>query len=105
MPWVPELFTAPALRRILDQRPGDALAAVPYFDGLMADDPEPLVESFAGGPEVHDPVRGRIKGATAAPSGPHRPRVQGVRGRDQRVAPDRLVRLGPPRYLLPPLPR
>ena len=65
MPWVPELFTAPALSRILDQRRRDALAAVPYFDGLMADDPEPLVESFAGEPEVHDPVRGRIKRAIA----------------------------------------
>ena len=65
MPWAPELFTAPALQRILDQRRRDALAAVPYFDGLMAGDPDPLVESFAGVPEVHDPMRGRIKGVAA----------------------------------------
>ena len=65
MPWVPELFTAPALQRILDQRRRDALAAVPYFDGLIAGDPDPLVESFAGEPEVHDPLRGRIKGVAA----------------------------------------
>ena len=39
--------------------------AVPYFDGLMAGDPDPLVESFAGEPEVHDPVRGRVKGEAA----------------------------------------
>lgn len=65
MPWVPELFTAPALQRVLDQRRRDALAAVPYFDGLMAGDPDPLVESFAREPEVHDPLRGRIKGVAA----------------------------------------
>ena len=38
---------------------------MPYFDGLMAGEPGALVESFAGEPEVHDPVRGRIKGARA----------------------------------------
>jgi hypothetical protein len=65
MPWVPELFTAPALERILDKRRRDALVAVPYFDGLMAGDPDPLVESFSVRPEVHDPVRGRIKGEAA----------------------------------------
>ena len=65
MPWVPELFTAPALERILEKRRRDALVAVPYFDGLMAGDPDPLVESFSVQPEVHDPVRGRIKGEAA----------------------------------------
>ncbi|WP_426565063.1 nuclear transport factor 2 family protein [Angustibacter sp. McL0619] len=65
MPWLPELFSAPALQLILDQRRRDALLAVPYFDGLLAGDPEPLVASFVGQPEVHDPVRGRIKGVTA----------------------------------------
>ena len=65
MPWLPELFTAPVLQQILDERRRDELVAVPYFDGLMAGDPDPLVESFAGEPEVHDPVRGRIKGVAA----------------------------------------
>jgi SnoaL-like domain len=65
MPWLPELFTAPVLQRVLDERRRDALVAVPYFDGLMAGDPDPLVESFAGEPEVHDPMRGRIKGVAA----------------------------------------
>ena len=65
MPWLPELFTAPALQQILDKRRRDELVAVPYFDGLMAGDPDPLVESFAGEPEVHDPMRGRIKGEAA----------------------------------------
>jgi hypothetical protein len=65
MPWAPELFTAPALQEILDKRRRDALVAVPYFDGLLAGDPDPLVESFSVQPEVHDPVRGRVKGEAA----------------------------------------
>ena len=65
MPWLPELFSAPVLQQILDKRRRDKLVAVPYFDGLMAGDPDPLVESFAGEPEVHDPMRGRIKGVAA----------------------------------------
>ena len=65
MPWLPELFTAPALQRVLDDRRRDSLVAVPYFDGLLAGDPEPLVESFAGEPQVHDPLRGRIRGEAA----------------------------------------
>ena len=65
MPWLPELFSAPVLQQFLDKRRRDKLVAVPYFDGLMAGDPGPLVESFAGEPEVHDPVRGRIKGVAA----------------------------------------
>src|SRR4051794_40979316 len=65
MPWLPEAFTAPVMQQILDERRRAALAAVPYYDGLLAGDPDPLVESFAGEPEVHDPVRGRVKGAAA----------------------------------------
>ena len=53
------------LQQFLDRRRRDKLVAVPYFDGLMAGDPGPLVESFAGEPEVHDPMRGRIKGVAA----------------------------------------
>src|SRR4051812_10943128 len=65
MPWLPEAFTAPVMQQILDERRRAALVAVPYFDGLLAGDPDPLVESFAGEPEVHDPVRGRVKGVAA----------------------------------------
>ena len=53
MPWLPEVFTAPVMEQILEQRRRDALVAVPYFDGLLAGDPDPLVESFAREPEVH----------------------------------------------------
>jgi hypothetical protein len=43
----------------------DELVAVPYFDGLMTGEPDALVGSFAAEPEVHDPVRGRVKGTRA----------------------------------------
>jgi hypothetical protein len=65
MPWIPELFSAPARARLEDKRRRDELVAVPYFAGLIAGEPDALVESFAGEPELHDPVRGRIKGARA----------------------------------------
>lgn len=65
MPWVPELFTAPVLEQLLEKRRRDKLVAVPYFDGLMTGENDALVESFAGEPELHDPVRGRIKGVRA----------------------------------------
>jgi hypothetical protein len=65
MPWVPELFSAPVLARLEDERRRDELVAVPYFAGLVAGQPEALIKSFAGEPELHDPVRGRIKGVQA----------------------------------------
>jgi hypothetical protein len=65
MPWVPELFTAPALQRLLDKQQRDAIVDVPFFDGLTTGDLDALVNSFAGEPELHDPVRGRIKGVPA----------------------------------------
>jgi hypothetical protein len=65
MPWVPELFTAPALQQLLDDRRHEALEAVPFFEGLLAGEPDALVGSFAGEPELYDPVRGRVKGAQA----------------------------------------
>ncbi len=65
MPWMPELFSAPALERVMEQRRRKELAAVPYFAGLMAGETDALVRSFAGEPELHHPVRGRVKGARA----------------------------------------
>ena len=59
------MFSARALQRILDQRERDSLRSVPFFDGLLAGEVDALVESFAGVPEVHHPVRGRIKGEAA----------------------------------------
>jgi hypothetical protein len=65
VPWVPELFSAPVLERWLEERREERLADVPYFDGLLSGELDALVASFAGEPEVHHPVRGRIKGARA----------------------------------------
>jgi hypothetical protein len=64
MPWIPELFSAPVLAR-LEEKQRRELAAVPFFDGLVAGELAPLVESFAGEPELHHPVRGRIRGVRA----------------------------------------
>jgi hypothetical protein len=65
VPWAPELFSAPALQRILDKYRRERLRSVPFFDGLMSGEIDALVESFSGVPEVHHPVRGRIKGESA----------------------------------------
>ena len=62
MPWAPELFSAPVLQEVLDKRRKDTFLSVPFFDGILAGEPDALVESFAGEPELHDPVRGRITG-------------------------------------------
>jgi hypothetical protein len=64
MPWIPELFSAPVLERIRSQTRA-ARVAVPYFEGLMSGQTDPLVRSFAGEPELHHPVRGRVKGRRA----------------------------------------
>ena len=62
MPWVPELFSAPTLTRLLEARRRDSFETVPFYDGLLAGELAPLVKSFAGEPELHHPVRGRIRG-------------------------------------------
>jgi hypothetical protein len=64
VPWIPELFSASVLERIRSQA-REARAAVPYFAGLMSGETDALVRSFAGEPELHHPVRGRVKGRRA----------------------------------------
>ena len=65
MPWVPELFTAPALARIWEDERRRRLALVPFFAGVMTGETQALVDSFAAEPELHHPVRGRVKGVAA----------------------------------------
>jgi hypothetical protein len=65
MPWAPELFSAPALQGVLDKYRRDRMRSVPFFDGLVTGEIDALVESFSGVPEVHHPVRGRIRGDRA----------------------------------------
>jgi hypothetical protein len=65
MPWIPELFSAPALARLERNWELERFAAVPYYAGLMSGEHEALIESFAGEPVLHDPQRGRVIGARA----------------------------------------
>src|SRR3954471_1550504 len=65
MPWAPELFSSTALQQIADRRRRDEMRSVPFFDGLLTGEVDALVESFSGAPEVHHPVRGRIRGEAA----------------------------------------
>ena len=66
MPWIPELFSAAVLDRIRREA-ADARAAepVPYFAGVRSGETDALVGSFAGEPELHHPVRGRVRGRQA----------------------------------------
>jgi hypothetical protein len=64
MPWAPELFSAPVLAR-WEERHRREVVTIPYFDGLMAGQMDALVGSFVGEPQLHHPVRGRVKGVRA----------------------------------------
>ena len=64
MPWLPELFSTPALQALQDKWEHE-LITVPFFDGVMTGEVDALVGSFAGEPEVHHPLRGRIRGRRA----------------------------------------
>jgi len=65
MPWIPELFSAPALEQVERKRELRRLDAVPYYEGLMTGEHEALIRSFAGEPVLHDPQRGRVIGVRA----------------------------------------
>jgi hypothetical protein len=66
MPWLPELFSAPVVERI-QRRAADERAAqpVPFFEGIQSGETDALTGSFAGEPELHHPVRGRVQGLGA----------------------------------------
>jgi hypothetical protein len=65
MPWAPELFSAPMLARMLEERGQRESLSVPFYDGIVAGEFDALIGSFAGEPELHHPVRGRIRGVRA----------------------------------------
>jgi hypothetical protein len=65
VPWLPELFSAPVLERVLEERRREKLVAVPYFAGLLSGENTALIGSFAGEPELHHPDFGRVKGVAA----------------------------------------
>ena len=65
MPWMPEMFAAPlaADRRVEARREEDAARAndaIAYYEGILAEEPEALVRSFAGQPRVNDPRVGYV---------------------------------------------
>ena len=61
MPFLPELLSAPVLARLQERR-DVRVTGVPFYEGLLTGELDALIGSFAGEPEVHHPVRGRIKG-------------------------------------------
>jgi hypothetical protein len=61
MPWVPELFSAPALAGLKERR-RQKVVDIPYFEGLVMGEVDALLGSFAGEPRLHHPLRGRIEG-------------------------------------------
>jgi SnoaL-like domain len=67
VPWLPWLFSGPALERIYNRAAADVRAAapVPYFAGVRSGETDALLQSFAGEPELHHPIRGRVKGRRA----------------------------------------
>ena len=65
MPWMPEVFTAPIAeaRRAREAEAENANEAVPYYEGILADEPDALVRSFAARqPVLDDPRVGHIEG-------------------------------------------
>ena len=64
MPWVPELFSEPALERF-EEATHEPARNVRFFAGLLAGELDALIGSFSGEPELHLPIRGRVKGERA----------------------------------------
>ncbi|HSL01384.1 MAG TPA: nuclear transport factor 2 family protein [Rubrobacteraceae bacterium] len=63
MSWMPEVFTAPLAETLSAREPSSANDAVPYYDGILAEEPGALVRSFAGEPVLDDPRVGYVEGA------------------------------------------
>lgn len=60
-----QLFSAPIVARLEDERQHERPVTVPYYAGLLTGETDALIGSFAGEPQLHDPVRGRVKGVQA----------------------------------------
>ena len=67
MPWMPEVFSAPLAEAHRAQEEVTEAArandAIPYYEGIMADQPDALIRSFAGEPLLNDPRVGLVEGA------------------------------------------
>jgi SnoaL-like domain len=64
VPWMPEVFAAPtAEARHAQEEAARTNDAVPFYEGIVADEPDALIRSFAGQPVLDDPRVGRVEGA------------------------------------------
>ena len=64
MPWMSEVFTAPIAEAQRQREAASANDAVPYYEGIMANQPDALVRSFAAQPVVDDPRVGYVEGVS-----------------------------------------
>jgi hypothetical protein len=65
MPWMPEVFSVPLAeaRRAQEEEATSTNDAVPYYEGILADEPNALVCSFAAcQPVLDDPRVGHVEG-------------------------------------------
>jgi hypothetical protein len=62
MPWMPEVFTAPIGEALRAQVAASANDAVAYYEGIMTEEPDALMHSFAGEPRINDPRVGHVEG-------------------------------------------
>jgi hypothetical protein len=69
VPWMPEVFTAPIAEARRTQAAAEDVAhandAIPYYEGIMAGEPDALIRSFAREPLLNDPRIGQVEGARA----------------------------------------
>jgi hypothetical protein len=65
MPWMPEVFTVPIAeaRRTQVEEATNTNDAVPYYEGILTNEPDALVRSFAARqPVLDDPRVGYVEG-------------------------------------------
>ena len=62
MPWMPEVFTSPIAEAPRAEDAARANDAIAYYEGILAEEPDALVGSFAGLPRVNDPRVGHVEG-------------------------------------------
>jgi len=60
---MPEFFSAPIAEARRAAETAHTNDAVPFYEGIMAEESDALVRSFAGQPLVHDPRVGHVEGA------------------------------------------
>jgi len=60
---MPEVFTAPLAQAPRAEEAAPANDAIAYYEGIMADEPNALVRSFAAQPVLDDPRVGYVEGA------------------------------------------